>query len=97
VFIEANQYEAGRANIVVYNWGRGDFVSVNVGGVLSVGDSYEVRNVQDFLAAPVLSGIYEGKPLRLPMKGLSVASPKGLDYTPKHTGPEFAVFIIKRS
>jgi hypothetical protein len=62
--------------------------------VLSVGDSYEVRNVQDFLAAPVLSGTYNGGSINLPMRGLSVAAPVGLGFTPTHTGPEFNVFVL---
>ena len=76
-FVRASAYEAGRANITVYNWANQSTVSVDVSSILSNGDGYEVRNVQDFFGAPVLTGTYNGGSLVLPMTGLSVATPYG--------------------
>jgi hypothetical protein len=53
-----------------------------------------VRNGQDFLAEPVLSGTFDGEPLQLPMNGLSVARPSGQLRTPPATGPAFNVFVL---
>ena len=61
VYVRPNAYEPGRANITVYNWNRASSVAVDVGNVLTVGSQFEVRNAQDFFAAPVLSGTYAGK------------------------------------
>jgi hypothetical protein len=93
-FVRASQYEPGRANIIVFNWGSSDTVDVNVSGILQVGQAFEVRNVQDYFAPPVLSGAYSGAPLRLPLNGLTVAKPIGLNFTPQSTSPEFAVFVL---
>jgi hypothetical protein len=93
VFLRPNQYEAGRANIVVYNWANQTTVNVDVSGVLTVGAPFEVRNAQDFFAPPVLSGVYAGGTLALSMTGLSVAAPIG-GAAPPATGPEFNVFVV---
>jgi len=93
VFVRPNAYEAGRANITVYNWANQSTVSVDVSGILSNGDGYEVRNAQDFYGAPVLTGTYNGSALVLPMTGLSVATPVGVA-APPPTGPEFNAFVL---
>jgi hypothetical protein len=93
VFVRPNAYEPGRANIVVFNWDLKSTVSVDVSNVLSPGTIYEIRNAQDFFAAPVLSGVYAGGTLSLPMTGLTVAAPIG-GATPPPTGPEFNAFVL---
>src|SRR6185503_10835654 len=92
VFVRANKYEAGRANVTVYNWTGASTVDVDLSGVLAAGASYEVRNAQDFYGAPVASGTYQGGTVRLPMN-LSVATPVG-KAAPAPTGPEFNVFVV---
>ena len=94
VFVRTNRYEAGRANIIVYNWANLSDVSLDVSSVLAPGAAYEVRNAQDFFAAPVLSGVFDGQPLDLPMTNLTVAVPIGPLLTPPPTGPTFNVFIL---
>ena len=95
VVVNPNAYEAKRANIIVYNWSNADTVSADVSGVLSIGDSYEVRNAQDYFAPPVLTGTYTGSPLLLPMTNLTVAVPTGWSSsaTPT-TGTQFNVFVL---
>lgn len=94
VFVRTNAYEAGRANIIVYNWGLSNTVSVDVSHVLSPGATYEVRNAQDFFGAVVASGKYDGTPLRLPVTGLTVATPVGFGSAPPSSGPAFNVFVV---
>jgi hypothetical protein len=94
VFVRPNRYEAGRANIIVYNWDNLGSVTVDVSPVLASGAPYEVRNAQDFFAPPVLGGVFDGNPLLLPMTGLTVAAPTGPLLTPPPTGPTFNVFIL---
>ena len=94
VFIRPNRYEKGRANIIVYNWDNLPIVPVDVSAVLTLGTPYEVRNAEDFFAAPVLSGVFDGKPLKLPMTGLTVAIPNGPMTTPSPTGPTFNIFVL---
>ena len=103
VFVRSNSWENGRANIIVYNWDNLDNITVDVSSMVRVGWSFEVRNAQDFLAAPVLSGIFDGQPLQLPMTNLTVAvpngpvSPIGPLFTPPPTGPTFNVFVLQSS
>lgn len=99
VFVNVNAYEPKRANIIIYNWSRAGNVAVDVSRVLSVGDEYEVRNAQDYFAAPVLSGTYTGGLLGLPMTNLTVAIPHGWTDTNAvpRTGVEFNVFVLMGS
>ena len=94
-----NQYEPGRANIIVYNWAQQSTVPVDVSGILDVGDRYAVQNVQDFYGAPADSGIYTGEPLELPM--VSITPPIPLGTTPAQlapvTGPTFNVFVLMKT
>jgi hypothetical protein len=94
VYVRPNAYEPGRANITVFNWDHSPTVALDVGGVLTVGAPFEVRNAQDFFATPVLSGVYSGGTLTLPMTGLTVAAPIGGAIAPTPTGPEFNVFVV---
>jgi len=92
-FVRPSAYEAGRANIAVYNWAGQSSVSVDVSGILSNGDGYEVRNAQDFFGAPVASGTYSGGSISLPMNNLSVATPYGVG-APDEVGPDFNAFVL---
>jgi len=60
------QYEPGRANIIVYNWEQQSAVSVDVSGILNRGDRYVVQNAEDFYGPSTASGIYTGRPLDYP-------------------------------
>ena len=94
VYVRPNKYEPGRANLIVYNWAKQATVSVDVSGVLPAGTAYEVRNVQDFFAAPVLAGVYQGGALTLPMTGLTVSKPNGPFAAAAPIGPEFNAFVL---
>jgi hypothetical protein len=99
-FVRPNRYETDRANIVIFNWPQQPYVSVNVSSVLTVGDSYELRDAQNFFGPPVLSGVYSGAPLNVPTNLSAVAIPVGdnLPVVPPHTNPEFlALVLLKKS
>lgn len=98
VFVRPNKYEPGRANIVVYNWGRRTAVPVDVRGVLRPGDRYELRNVQALFGLPVTSGVARGDSILVPMAGVDPPTPVGRA-TPRsapRTGPLFDVFVLTR-
>jgi hypothetical protein len=95
VFVEPNEYEEGRGNIIVYNWDKNPTAGIDLSSVLTVGAKYEIHNAMDFYGAPVLSGTYDGKPITLPMKSVTAPSPIG--YTaaaPITVGPEFGTFVV---
>ena len=99
IVVRPNQYEPGRANIIVYNWAQQSTVSVDVSGILDMGDRYVVQNAQDFYGAPVASGIYTGGSLELPMVSFTPPSPVGIVTAQPApvTGPTFNVFVLMKT
>jgi hypothetical protein len=96
--VRPNQYEPGRANIIVYNWAQQSTVSVDVSGILNVGDRYLVQHAQDFYGAPIASGTYDGGPLQLPMVSVTPPTPLGTSTGPAPvTGPTFNVFVLLKA
>jgi hypothetical protein len=97
VTVRPNPYEAGRAHVVVFNWGKQTRVTVDMRGVLAPGDRYEVRNVQDLFGAPVVTGTITGSSIDIPMGGVPAPAPIGLKASPApQTGPEFDTFLVTR-
>jgi hypothetical protein len=94
VFVRPNRYEPGRANIIIYNWDRKESVEVDLSRVLRPGAKFEIRNVQDYLGAPLLVKRYDGRPVVIPMTDLRVAAPLGHPQSPRSTGPDFGVFVV---
>lgn len=95
VFIRPNRYEAGRANIIIYNWTRQATVSVDVSSVLQSGDHYELRNVQNFFGAPVAAGTYSGGSINVSMSGVNPPALIGRTIgSPPRTAPDFDAFVL---
>ncbi len=91
-FVLPDGNDPRRATIVVYNWDASDVVAVDVSSILHPGAAYELHNVQDYFG-DVITGTYDGGPLRLSMLGHSVATPVGWR-TPLTTFPRFGVFLL---
>jgi hypothetical protein len=96
VIVIPNAYEPGRANVAVYNWSLKPFVSLDVSGVLSPGDFFEVSDAQNYFGPPAASGIYGGGSIVVPMTGLVAVSPIGKPGSRVHTAPRFAAFVVLR-
>ncbi len=94
VVVEPNKYEAGRANVIIYNWGRQGAVSVDLSKVLKSGDNYEVRNAQNFYTAPVASGTYSGGTVSLPITNAAPAPTISSRGKAVSTGTEFNAYVI---
>jgi hypothetical protein len=93
VFIRPNQYEAGRANVIVYNWQGNSSVTVDLSAICKSGDTYNIVDVQN-PSAVLLSGTYSG-PVSIPMTGTAIAQPIGNDTEGRtHTPSEFGCFIV---
>lgn len=97
ISVRANQYEAGRANIVIYNYQMLNSVTVSPGNIgLNAGDQYELHNVQNFYG-DVITGTYNGTSIAIPMSGHTVAKPVGTGFTaPASTFPAFGAFVITK-
>lgn len=94
VFVFPNSYESRRANIVVCNWSTNDNVSVDLSGVLDTGNTYEIRNAQDYFASPVVTGTFSGSQVSLPMTNLTVVQPINGPIVTQPTGPTFNTFVL---
>jgi parallel beta-helix repeat protein len=96
-FVRPNRYESGRANIVIYNWDAKTAVPVDLSEVLAEGETYEIRDAQDFFGPSVASGRFDGRPVAVPMTGLVAVQPNGdVPTPPLHTAPEFGAFVLLR-
>jgi hypothetical protein len=93
VFVRHNDFPPRLATVVVYNWDLLKEVGVDLSAELKSGDRYEIRNVEDYFGSPVLSGSYDGRPVKLALANLKVAAPVGAP-APDSTAPEFAVFVV---
>ncbi len=98
VHVYPNADEPKRAHIAVYNFSSNNTVSVNLAGVLSLGDHYIVKSAQDFNGPPVQRGQFNGSTITLPMTNLAVAPVLyGQNWglvNPPATSPEFAAFVV---
>jgi hypothetical protein len=96
VFVRPNHYEQGRATIVVFNWQKLSSVAVDLSSAgLRRQERFEIRDVQDYLGAPVATALYlPGTPIELPMTRVGTARPVGTAAVP-HTTAEFGVFIVR--
>lgn len=94
VFVRPNAHEPGRAHVTVYNWAKTATASVNLSAAgLANGTSFEIRDAQNYFAAPVFTGTYTGAAVTLPMTGLASAKPVRFA-APAHTTAEFGAFVI---
>jgi uncharacterized protein YkwD len=82
IVVRQNQYAPGRLHIAVYNWQLRETVAVDASRYLRKGDRYEVRNAQDYFGAPVMTGVFDGNALPLPMK------------TGARSAPEFNAYVL---
>ena len=98
VVVRPNAYESGRANVVVYNWGRQSSVSVNLSGVLRSGDKYEIRNVLAYYGTPVAKGTYGGGSVTVPLSSMSAPRPIGRSLrSAPATAPTFFALVVQRA
>lgn len=98
-FVRPNQYESGRAHVTVFNWPNSDSAAVDLSSIgLSVGDAFNVWDVQNIFGAPILQGIYDGNPVTIPLTGTAVSQPLSTDLTRivAHTAKEFGVFLVRK-
>jgi hypothetical protein len=96
VLIRPNIYEAGRANIIVYNWTGATSIDVNLSGVLASGDAFSVYAAESY-GSPVLTGTYTGGTIAIPMTAATVAQPVGWTTTIATLRPRFGVFVIRKN
>jgi hypothetical protein len=96
VFVRPSTYEAGRATITVYDWSKSGSVLVNLAGVLSIGDRFEVRSVQSLFGQPLVSGTFNGSVV-LPVGAVGPTAPVGMSASvAPRLGADFDVFVVTK-
>jgi len=76
VIVRVNKYDANRANVAIYSWAGKDagVDSKHLKNVLQRGDPYRLMDPRDFYGKPVLSGTYDGKAIKVPVKDRKFAA-----------------------
>lgn len=64
-----NRYDPNRANVAIFNWAKQDVVELSPGSFLVEGNTYRLQDPRDFFGPAVLSGVYDGKSIRVPVRG----------------------------
>ncbi len=96
IFVRPNQYQADRGHVVVYNWDRLASVEIDLSKVLTVGSSYEIHHVYDLFGDPIVSGVYDGSKVSLPMRDTIAPVPIGGHElsAPITLDREFGAFLV---
>lgn len=95
VFYRASMFESGRGHVVIYNYNGVSGVTLNLSRVgLVAGQSYQVRNGQNIMAPPIVTGIYTGLPVSVPLNALTVVQPFTNNGERNAETPQFAVLVI---
>ena len=100
IFIEKNKYDSNRARLTIYNYDVSDFVSVDASSFLKAGDSYEIISVFDIYGSALVSGVYDGSAIDVPMGTVAPVQPIGLPdgiAGADDPGKAFGTFLIKRT
>ena len=95
IVVEPNPYEKGRGNIIVFNWAHQGMVTVDLSSILNAGDTFVIKNAQDFYGSPVYSGTYNG-PISLPISAIN-APPSITGTAVFNTSNEFQVFVVLKN
>ena len=71
---------------------------MDLGDLVPAGTDFEIRNAQNFYAAPVVTGTHDGGAVTIPLTNLDIALPIGdPDAIPadQRTGRDFNVFVLR--
>jgi hypothetical protein len=95
VIVRPNVDEPGRAHIAVLNPASLPEIDIDLSSTLSSGQKYRIVSAKDAFGAPVVSGVYDGRPIRIPMNPVKPPSPVGVPNAQLPvTEPQFAAFVV---
>jgi len=90
VYVRANAYEQGRAHVIIINGDNANSATVSLANTgLQNGQTYEIRDGQDFYGSPALIGTYNSASpnVTLPLNLTAITKIVGWDYAPNFEGP----------
>ncbi len=96
VVVRPNAYEPKRGHVIVWNFSGSNNVPVDLSAILSPGDRYVVRSALNYFAGPLLSNVYSGGKISLPMTNQTLAPLLyyNAGYTPANITSNFNVFVV---
>ena len=69
VLVRPSRYDSRRANVAIFNWRKEPAVELRPDKFLQPGDSYRLMDPRNYFGRPVLQGVYDGRPIRVPVDG----------------------------
>ena len=95
VIVRPCRHQPGRAHVAVLNPKGLPEVDVDLSRVLWPGQKFRILSAKDFFGAPLVSGTYEGMPVRVPTKPVKSPLPVGIpDAKLPVTEPQFAALVV---
>lgn len=79
IFYIKNAYDKRRGRITIFNFDRDANVSVDLSQIMKKGSAYRVHSVFDLYGEPLLSGVYDGSEVEIPMGTVKPPQPYGLE------------------
>jgi hypothetical protein len=79
IFYIKNAYDPRRGRVTIYNYDEDASVAVDLSKIMKVGSAYRIHSVFDLFGAPVVSGVYTGGTVNIPMGTVAPPQPFGLE------------------
>ena len=95
VIVRPNAYERGRAHVAVLNPASLPEVEIDLSRVLAKGQAFRVVSAKDYFGPVVVSGVYDGTAVRVPIQAVKPPPPVGMpEIELPVTEPHFAAFVV---
>lgn len=95
VVLRPNAHAPGRAHLAIVNPRSLPEVGIDLSRLLKRGRRFRIVSAKDFFGPPVLSGVYRGGAVRVPMKPVTPPKPVGMPGAELPvTEPRFAAFVV---
>ncbi len=79
IFYIKNAYDPRRGRITIFNFDRDPKVAVDLSQIMKKGSAFRIHSVFDLYGAPIVSGVYDGSAVEIPMGTVSPPQPYGLE------------------
>ena len=79
IFYIKNSYDPRRGRITIFNFDRDATVAVDLSQLVKIGSAYRIHSVFDLYGEPIMSGVYNGGTINIPMGTVPPPQPYGLD------------------
>ena len=94
--IQSNEYETGRAQVIVYNWENKSNIDIDLSTIgLQDGQTFKVVDAANYFGSPLVTDIYDvlNPVTTINISSMSTAAAVGLSSLPS-TAPEFITLIV---